>query len=416
MGAYLDRLNAEYDEAITGIDTVIDRAAEEKRDVSDDENKSVERARERLGVLKAEIERYTAIEKDQAAVTALRANAPAPRTTAVKVSEPVYDIAREFPTPAHYAITVHRATALRDPAAREALERLDRATAHQTTLDNPGLIPLTVLGPVLNFLSTSRAFVNSITNRPLPSGKFDRPVITQHVAVDKQPAEKDLTASQKMVVGSLPATAATYAGHLNISRQDIKWSSPSILQIVFDDFAAIYANVTDADACAQFLADMAAPVEIASATAADINKAVYSAAQNSLTTAGVFPDTMWVSPDVWGLMGSMVTSLDTPLFPSLSVTGQSGNPLGLRLVVDPNFAAQTMVVGPSRFAEWYEDVDGLMQVGEPDVLGQLVGYAGYAAFVNVNPDAFTAFTPPAPVEGTRTAASTPAKSSTTTSK
>jgi hypothetical protein len=64
--------------------------------------------------------------------------------------------------------------------------------------------------------------------------------------------------------------------------------------------------------------------------------------------------------------------------------------------VDPNFAAGTLVMGPSRFAEWYEDLDGLMQVGEPDVLGQLVGYAGYGAFVNVRPEAFTKFTAPPP--------------------
>ena len=85
-----------------------------------------------------------------------------------------------------------------------------------------------------------------------------------------------------------------------------------------------------------------------------------------------------------------------PAFPGLSVTSQSGNPLGLRLVVDPHFPADTMVMGPARFAEWYEDLDGLMQVGEPDVLGQLVGYAGYAAFLNVNQAAFTKFTPPVP--------------------
>jgi hypothetical protein len=42
-----------------------------------------------------------------------------------------------------------------------------------------------------------------------------------------------------------------------------------------------------------------------------------------------------------------------------------------------------------------------MQVGEPDVLGQLVGYAGFGAFLNVKPAAFTEFTVPAPV-GTST--------------
>jgi hypothetical protein len=58
-----------------------------------------------------------------------------------------------------------------------------------------------------------------------------------------------------------------------------------------------------------------------------------------------------------------------------------------------------MVAGPSNLVEWYEDVDGLMQVQEPDVLGQLVGYAGFGAFINVNPDAFTRFTVPAAPDG-----------------
>ena len=65
-------------------------------------------------------------------------------------------------------------------------------------------------------------------------------------------------------------------------------------------------------------------------------------------------------------------------------------------MVDSNFAAGTMIQGPSRLVEWYEDVDGLMQVAEPDVLGQLVGYAGFGAFLTVEPDAFTKFTPPPP--------------------
>lgn len=395
MGAYLDRLNAEYDEAVTGIDTIIDRAADENRDVSDDEKKSVERARERLTTLKAEIERYSAIEREHAEVSRLRASAPSPVRTATTPDKPEeFDVERAFPTPAHYAITLHRAMVRKDP---EAIALLDRATAHQTTADNPGIIPRPVLGPVLNFMRAGRPFISSITNRPLPAGKFDRPVITQHVAVAEQAAEKDLTASQKMIIGSIEAAATTYAGHLNISRQDIKWTSPSILQIVYDDFVAIYGQVTDMAACTEFVAGVTAAepaVQIPGRTAGEINAAIYAGAQRSLTAGGVFPDTLWVAPDVWGLMGSLVTSQDSAMFPSLSVTSQAGNPLGLRLVVDANFAAGTMVMGPSRFAEWFEDVDGLLQVGEPDVLGQLVGYAGYAAFVNVNPEAFTAFVAP----------------------
>lgn len=393
MGVYLDRLNAEYAEVVNAIDTTINRAAEENRDVTDDENKTVDRGRERLATLKSEIEKYDGIEREHAEVSRLRSSAPTPTRTAVADKPEEFDVERAFPTIADWAITVHRAMTKRDP---EALAMLERATAHQTTADNPGIIPRPVLGPVLNFLRSQRPFINSITNRPLTAPKFDRPVVTQHVAIGEQAQEKTLTESQKMLIGTLPVAATTYAGHLNISRQDIKWTSPGILQIVFDDFSAIYANVTNQAAVDDFVASLAAvdpPVQIPDW--ASFNGAIYLGAQTSLEQGGVFPDTMWVSPDVWVGMGSQVNAnTGLPVFPSLSVTSESGNPLGLRLVVDSSFPEDTMIMGPSRFAEWYEDVDALMQVGEPDVLGQLVGYAGYGAFLNVNPAAFTSFTKP----------------------
>jgi hypothetical protein len=99
---------------------------------------------------------------------------------------------------------------------------------------------------------------------------------------------------------------------------------------------------------------------------------------------------------VWGVLGGSHTEQGNPGFPSLSLTSTGGNPLGLKLVVDPHFPAGTMIMGPSRLCEWYEDVDGLMQVGEPDVLGQLVGYAGFGAFLNVAPAAYSKFTAPVP--------------------
>jgi HK97 family phage major capsid protein len=396
MGAYLDRLNAQYDEIREGIDAVVNRAAEENRDVNEDETKQVDRDKGRLADLTTAIEHYSALETQNAKVAELRRTAPAAQVTRTKEKEPEYDITREFPTPGDYAICVHRALVLRDPEARE---KLDRATAHQLTTDNPGVIPVPVLGPVLNFLNVTRPFINAITTRPLPAGKFDRPRITQHVAVGIQAAEKTLTDSQKMIIDDLPVAAKTYAGHLNISRQNIKWSSPAILNIVFDDFAAMYALATCEDAVAQFVASLSgnAAVPIATGDAAGFYGALFGAAAGAMSSSGVPSDTLFVSPDVWATLGStIVDQTGAPLFPSLSITNPNGNPLGLGLVVDEHFAADTMIMGPARVAEWYEDVDGLMQVGEPDVLGQLVGYAGYGAFLNTNPAAFTVFTPPPP--------------------
>jgi len=393
MGAYLDRLNAQYDEIREGIDALVNRAAEENREVTEAEAAQVERDRPRLTDLQAGIEHYSALETQNGRVAELRRTIPAAQTTRTTTDkEPEYDITREFPNVGEYAVTLHRAMALRDPAAREKIER---ATAHQLLADNPGIVPRPVVGTLLNDIDSARPFINSIVRRPLPAGTFDRPVITQHVAVDKQAAEKTLTASQKMVIGKIPVAADTFAGHLNISRQDVKWTSPGILQIVFEDFAAVYANATDNEACEDFAAGVTNTAPIATWDAAGIFDAVFTAAANAMGTGSNAPDTVWVSPDIWGRMGGLTTA-ESPLFPGINSGGGSA-PVGMRLVVDKNFPASTMIQGPSRYAEWYEDLDGLMQVGEPDVLGQLVGYAGYGAFVNVLPAAFTKFTVPAPV-------------------
>jgi hypothetical protein len=398
MGAYLDRLNEQFDEIRTGIDELVNRAADEKRDVTDDEQKRVDRDRTRMDELTSAIEHYSDIEKKNERVTALRSSTPARQAPANRPApEPEYDVARDFESAGDYAVTVHRATMLKDPAA---VERLERATAHQKTTDNPGLIPRPILGPAIDLLNASRPFVNSCVRRPLPAGSFDRPTIDQHVAVAEQAAEKDLTASQVLKVGKIPVTAKTFAGHLNISRQDIKWTNPGILNIVFDDFAGQYALTTCNYASDAFTASLTnVPIAVTDRTGPAITEALYEAASNAMLVSHALPDTIWAAPDVWAALGGMSTPQEAPSFPSLSVTNAAGNPLGLNLVVDEHLASGTMVVGPARYVEFYEDIDGLMQVGEPDVLGQLVGYAGFCAFVNTAPAAFTPLTLPAPVGG-----------------
>lgn len=396
MGAYLDRLHAEFDQITGGIDALVNRAAEENRDVSDDEQKQVDRDKSRLDQLQKAITHYSGIEDQASQVAELRSKArPVPQAVRTGTPEKAdeYDVAREFPSAGDFAITVHRAMMLKDP---EALEKLERATQHQLLADNPGIVPKPVLGPVINLIDSARPFVNSCTRRALPAAKFSRPYIDQHVAVAEQTAEKTLTASQKMTILEKDVAAKTYAGHLNISRQDIKWTSPGILQIVFDDFATVYAITTCGVATTEFLTSLTGtPVAIPAATGEAITGALYEGAAAALDAGAGLPDTIWVSPDVWATLGGTFNAMGVAAFPQLSLTNQSGNPLGLSLVVDQHFPAGTMVTGPSRLLEWYEDIDGLMQVGEPDVLGQLVGYAGFAAFLNVAPDAFTEYTLPA---------------------
>jgi hypothetical protein len=59
--------------------------------------------------------------------------------------------------------------------ARERLELFNRAAAHQTTGDNPGLLPEQILGPVVNFVDNARPLINALGPRQLPSGSWSRP-------------------------------------------------------------------------------------------------------------------------------------------------------------------------------------------------------------------------------------------------
>jgi HK97 family phage major capsid protein len=397
MGLYLDNLTTQFDEIVGGMDEILNRAADESRELNADEQKLVERDSAKAEELKKAIEYHAGLELTRSKVEDVRAKVPAagPRRENVQVVEREQKIEEIFPTMGEYIVTVARAMR----GDKEAGELIARATAHQTTADNPGLIPRPIVGPVITAVDNERPFINSISRKALPAGAFDRPVITQHVGVGKQAAEKDLTESRKLIVGKLPVTATTYAGHLNISRQDIKWSQPAIMQLVAEDFVHEYATETDVDAATQFVATpTGTAVTIATLDAAGITAGIFEAAANVMSTSegAPLPDTFWVAPDVWGALGSLVNNNGTLVFPSVTPTSAQGNLLGIKLVVDPAFAAGTAILGPARYAEWFEDVDGLIQVAEPDVLGQLVGYAGYGAFLNTRPDLFTKLTLPAP--------------------
>lgn len=403
--SYLDRLNTQFDEITAGIAAVLDRAEKEDRDVTTDEQTIVDRDQARAEDLKKSIDHYAAIEATRSKVLETRGRIPAQQQQRTATG-PVKDEAKLtdlFPTAGDYIVTVGRA--LRgDTAAGELIERaqeINRATAHQTTADNPGLIPRPILGPVISLIDNSRPFIQSISTRPLPTGAFDRPKVTQHVAVGKQAGEKQLTESQKMLITKLPVAAATYAGHVNVSRQDIKWSQPGIMDILAQDFALQYALETDQDAVAQFLASLtAAPVTVPDWEAASIRGALFDAASVPIQAGqgAAVPDTFWMSVDVWAELGGLVNDFGQPLFPGLNPGNASaGDIAGFKSVVDPWFPAGTAVIGKGALSEWYEDIDGLLQVAEPDVLGQLVGYAGYGAFVNTEPTAYTKLTMPPPL-------------------
>ena len=406
MSLYLDRLNEEFEGIADGIQETLNRAADDSRELTTDETATIDRSQARAEELRKAIEHFSGIEESHQKVfdtrSKIKGSQPVQRTTQpTQPEDPDAAIQREFPEGiGEYLVTLHRATAERNP---EAKAKIDRAVANQVTGDIPGLIPRPILGPVISLLDGVRPFIESTRRGTLPgTGGFDRPVITQHVGVGIQAAEKTQLASQKMIIGKLPVAAKTYGGVVDVSYQAVDWSNPAVMGILAQDFAYQYAQETDTDAGAQFLASVTnAPIVIDAATADAVIAALFAGAQASLAQGqAAMPDTLWVSPDVWGTLGGLVNSFGQPIFPTITPgQTQGANVSGFRLVVDVNFPAATMVLGPSRYLEWYENVRGLITVQEPTLFGQDVAYGGYGAFINTVPSAFSKYTPPAPVGG-----------------
>jgi HK97 family phage major capsid protein len=276
--------------------------------------------------------------------------------------------------------------------AQSRLAIYNRAAAHQTTGDNPGLLPEQILGPVVNFVDSSRPLVNALGPRQLPSGSWSRPKVTQHTSTGAQTGEKTELVSQKMVIGKLPVNAMTIGGYVNVSRQDIDWTQPAIMDLVISDLAAQYAIDTEIEAANEFVtAAPAGPtLPTGTPTAEEVAGAIWGAAADVIAgTRGQGRLFAVAHPSMMGIIG--------PLFPPVNPTnaqsggfttaglasGLAGSIGGIPVYVSNAMQTDTILVLSSAAAEVYEDRIGSLQVVEPSVLGVQVAYAGYFAALTI---------------------------------
>lgn len=303
--------------------------------------------------------------------------------------------------------------AVADPQAQA---RVQYALQNQTTADTPGILPEPIVGSVVNLIDASRPFVTSIGGARamggIPGKTFSRPKITQHTLVGAQAAEKTELPSRKMVIGEVPFTKVTKGGAVDVSRQDIDWSSPAAWDILVRDLADSYAIDTENEAADAFVAGAAgvnAATPIATRDLKGISEALYGAAGLVYASSRRLPDRVWMSTDMWGVVGPI---LDTACCSngspgSSAFTSFSGDLFNAPRIVVPSFPAATIIVGWSGAFEVYEEVIGLLTAIEPSLLGVEIAYGGYLAFNYIAAEGVAPLGAPPPL-----AAST----STTTSK
>lgn len=380
----------------------------EERDLVDAERGLLEAARQRIAELDEQIKPLAEYEGLREAQADAAARLPRPTPAQPRAID---GPTRDFPyrTPGEFLVDFMRANGYgdnqrtRDEAAMARVQSAYQVRADQTTADTPGILPTPIVGAVVNLIDANRPLISSLGGaHPLgniPGTTFTRPKVTQHTQVGKQAAEKTALASRKMTIGSVPFAKETYGGSVDISRQNIDWTSPSAWDILVRDLADVYAVQTETVIAADFKTKATgAAVPVAGDTLADWVSGLYTAAMRSYRASFSMPDRIWCSLDVWAALGSLVDVART-VFPvnttnemnapgTASLADFRGDVLGLPRVVVPTFANGTCIVGPSSLYEAYEEVIGLLSVIEPSILGVEVAYGGYVAYGSLNGPSF----------------------------
>src|SRR5262245_37718921 len=377
------RIVAEIEEKQSFIDGVVEDAEKDSRDLNTQEMELVTRARDRMAFLQPQLARLK--ETREISIESRNTLREIAQFTERDENKPKEV---EYRSAGQYTLDMWRA-GLGHQDARSRLEVYNRAAAHQTTADNAGLLPVPILGPVLNFIDAARPVVNALGPRQLPGTGFGRPKVTQHTAVAAQSAEKAELTSQKMTITKLTVTPATLGGYVNVSRQDIDWTQPQVMDIVINDLAAQYAILTESTAVQAFYTGGTAGTTTipASPTVADITAAFWGAAAQVYTgVKGAGRVIAACSPDVLGILGPLFAPVNPTNAQSEGFNaagfglGAAGAIGGIPVYVTAGFGTtKRLMVLSTAAAEVYEDRIGSLQVVEPSVLGVQVAYAGYFA-------------------------------------
>ena len=413
--AVLESFKAQRAEQIATMDAIL--AQVEGRDLVDAERGLLEAARGRIAALDEQIKPLEDFEALRAAHAQTASSLVPDRIPAVPrrlegdPRPPIYRSAGEFMTDYLRAHGIME-RGVRDEQAAARITQT-RVVADQKTTDTTGILPTPIVGQVVSLIDANRPFISSLGGAkamgPIPGATFSRPKVTQHTTVGQQTAganEKTQLASQKMTIAPVTFTNTTYGGTVDISRQDIDWTSPGAWDILVRDLAQVYAVQTETAAAAAFkAAATATAVTVATNDLKGWSLAIYTAAMHAYQAGFLMPDRIWCSLDVWAALGSLVdvarVVIPTNTVDEMGAPGTSnladfrGDLFGVPRVVVPTFAAGTCIIGNSGLFEVYEEVIGLLSVVEPSILGVQVAYGGYVAWGALQGSALVPLTMPA---------------------
>jgi len=325
---------------------------------------------------------------------------------------PIFAQARReprLPNAAEFIVAMHKggleaANANKVWADYRNYHKSDLEFANTDTGDVPGIVPVPILGPVFADINYIAPLLSAVGTRAMPNNgtgsSFVRPTWTTHPTVQAQANEFDAVSSTTSVIASNVVSKQTFAGSASLSYQTISFTDPAAMAIILQDLAGQYLTAIDGFACTELLA-AATSAGVWDGTAPDLMKSIYDAAVVTSNATNFLPTHIAVDPATWGKMGQLVDQADRPIFPAIGAPGLLGqnsmgagtaaswsgsNPLGLQIIVDNKFAANTMIIFNANAVEIYRQDQGLLSVENPSTISRLMSVFGYAAFFAPNAD------------------------------
>jgi phage head maturation protease len=321
---------------------------------------------------------------------------------ASKATQTIFATAKKefhMPTPAEYI----SAFVTNPDKFAEMRSGIEAAAPNVLTSDIPGVLPLPIVQPVYNNFIGRRPVIDAIGAKAMPQGGkvFIRPEVTTHTSIGVQSTENTALTQGTFVVTDNQVTKGSYGGFVTLSEQSIDWSTPEIIGLVLDDMGRIYANATDNVAADNLKTGATVTQNFAAASIADPSywaSWIGTAAQTILSGSnGNLPTHLFVSPDYWGYLLSLSDTSDRPLFPQVGPMNAFGNltpgqpngvAFGLSVVVDRNFAAETVIVGDASGYEIFEQQKGAISIDVPSTLSRTIAFRGYLATLMIDASKF----------------------------
>jgi hypothetical protein len=231
----------------------------------------------------------------------------------------------------------------------------------------------------------------------MPSATWHRPKVTQHTSVAAQGSagaasdEKTELVSQKMTITRLDGNAVTYGGYVNVSRQNIDFSTPSAMDAIVNDLAAQCAIQTEAALGASLIADATEQELTTASSGSPTVDELVAALWAGVGTiyAGVKGQgrvALAVSPSKLGAWGKAFAPYNpqsqqgTGFSAGSFGQGVMGTISGIPVIMSSGIGGASTDYGvlfSTAAVEVYEQRVGTLQVAEPSVLGVQVAYAGY---------------------------------------